>query len=30
MQALRKLCHIEQSFSTAYYHETAGRAEQFI
>ena len=30
MQALCKLCHIQQSFSTAYHHETAGRAEQFI
>ena len=30
MQALCKLCHITQSFSTSYHHESAGRAKQFI
>ena len=30
MQALSKLCHVEQCFSTAYHHQTCGRAEQFM
>jgi len=30
MQALCKLCHIKQSFSTSAHHQAAGRAEQFI
>ena len=30
MQALSKLCHVEHCFSTAYHHQTCGRAEQFM
>jgi len=30
MDCLCKLCKIEQCFSTAYHHATAGRAEQFM